>query len=582
VCRDDQGYLMAYESTKPVKFCFKFARSKDLSSWQKIPGLAFTGEKKEYSACPVIRYFAPYYYVIYLHEAIPGHKGWVSFMARSKDLTLWQLSPKNPILEASSDEGVNNSDVDFYEIDGKTVLYYATGDQLTWANVKMAFYPGSVQTFFESYFPEGTPMTTVSAAPQTAAKATPPRIESTAARDARMAWWRDARFGMFIHWGIMSIPGKDFGVMSWDKIPLAEYKKLAGQYNPVQWNAHDVVKMAKDAGEKYLVFVAKHHDGFCMWDTKLTDYNIMHTPYGKDIIRQLADECKKQGLVFCVYYSILDWHQPDANSERWPKYVEYMKGQLRELLTNYGSIGVVWFDGDWIAEWTDDQGRDLARFIWTIQPNTIINNRIGKGRQDNDGNVKKECYAADFGTPEQVIPPNGLPGVDWESCMTINNSWSWNKADVQHKNTAQCIRMLVDTASKGGNLLLNIGPHPDGSILQPQKDRMADLAKWMQVNSESIHGTTASPFAKPLAWGRATRKSLPDGCTRLYLHVFDWPKDGRLTFPTPEKQVTKAYLLADPNRGSLPVKTEGDLIVVTLSATPSDPNVSVIVIDLTR
>jgi alpha-L-fucosidase len=504
-------------------------------------------------------------------------------MARSKDLATWQLSPLNPILEATAGEGINNSDVDLFEWEGNTYLFYATGDQQTWGSVRVAMYPGPMQKFYEACFPEGMPMTTVSAAPQTATKVVaPPRVESSAERDQRMAWWRDARFGMFIHWGIMSIPGKDCWVMSADKIPVAEYEKLVGQYNPVQWNAHDVVEMAKNAGQKYLVFVAKHHDGFCMWDSKLTDFNIMRSPYGKDIVRQLADECKKQGIVFCFYYSILDWHHPDANHDRWPKYVEYMKGQLRELLTNYGPVGVVWFDGEWTPEWTDDQGRDLARFIWSLQPNTIINNRIGKGRQDNDGNVKKECYAADFGTPEQVIPPNGLPGVDWESCMTINNSWSWNKSDVQHKTKAQCIRMLVDTTSKGGNLLLNIGPNPDGSILPQQRDRLQDLAQWIKVNGESIHGTAASPFSKPLAWGRCSQKQLPDGGTRLYLHVFDWPKDGRLAVPTLNRKVVQAYVLADPNHASLPVRSEGDQIVVTLPNTPSDPNVSVIVMDLAR
>jgi len=163
VCRDEEGYLMAYETDEPVKFCFKFARSNDLDQWEKVPGLAFTGEKKEYSACPVIRYFKPYYYVIYLHAAIPGHNGWVSFLARSKDLAAWQLSPKNPILEAGEGEGINNSDVDLIEIDGKTYVYFATGDQATWADLRQAIYPGPMQEFFESYFPEGARMTEVSA-----------------------------------------------------------------------------------------------------------------------------------------------------------------------------------------------------------------------------------------------------------------------------------------------------------------------------------------------------------------------------------------------------------------------------------
>jgi alpha-L-fucosidase len=405
--------------------------------------------------------------------------------------------------------------------------------------------------------------------------------ETPAEHDQRMAWWREARFGMFIHWGIMSMPGKDFNAMEKDNIPVVEYEKLATQFNPVQWNAHEVVKMAKEAGQKYLVFVSKHHDGFCLWDSKLTDYNIMHTPYRQDIVRQLADECAKQGLVFCVYYSILDWHHPDANKEHWPKYVEYMKGQLRELLTNYGPIGIVWFDGDWIPEWTDDQGRELAQYVWSLQPKTLINNRIGKGRQDNAGNVKKDCFGADFGTPEQEMPANGLLGTDWEACMTINNSWSWNKTDTKHKSEEECLRLLIDTASKGGNLLLNIGPHPDGSILQPQQDRLHDLARWMRVNGESIHGTIASPFAQQLPWGRCTRKLLPDGHVRLYLHVYDWPKDGRLTVPGLRNRASRASLLADSQHVSLPCSGGGEEdLTIQLPTNPPDPIASVIVLDL--
>ncbi len=409
----------------------------------------------------------------------------------------------------------------------------------------------------------------------------PPRVETEEEHDRRMQRWRDARFGMFIHWGIMSIPGKGWNVMEANKIPVSEYQKLVQQYNPVQWNAHNVVKMAKDAGQKYIVFVAKHADGFCMWDSKLTDYDIMKTPYGRDIVRELADECAKQGIVFCFYYSILDWHHPDANPDNWPKYVDYMKGQLRELLTNYGPIGVVWFDGDWIPEWTDDQGRDLARYIWTFQPQAIINNRIGKVRQVSD-DKKKDCYAADFGTPEQELPAGRISDFDWESCMTINNSWSWVKSDTQHKTPGECIRMLAETISKGGNLLLDIGPMPDGSIVQSQRDRLEKMGHWMQANSDAIYGTTASPFAEALPWGQCMTKTLPDGRMRLYLMVFDWPKDGRLSFPRMnDRNVERAYLLADAQHDPLPIEVDKGQWSISVPAAPSDPYVSVIAVDMT-
>ena len=404
--------------------------------------------------------------------------------------------------------------------------------------------------------------------------------ETPAEHDQRMAWWREARFGLFIHWGVMSIPGADFNAMEKQGIPVAEYEKLVQQYNPVRWNAHDVVKMAKDAGQKYIVFVTKHHDGFAMWDSKVSSYSIMRSPYGRDIVRQLADECAAQGLVFCVYYSILDWHHPDANQARWPKYVEYMKGQLRELLTQYGRIGVVWFDGDWIPQWTDAQGRELAQFVWSLQPKTIINNRIGKGRQDNAGNMRKGAFAADFGTPEQEMPANGLLGTDWEACMTINNSWSWNKSDTAYKDTAACIRLLVDTVSKGGNLLLNVGPQPDGAIPVPQRDRLGDLARWMQTNAEAIHATTASPFPEQLGWGRCTKKRISDGKARLYLHVFDWPKDGRLVVPRIDGKVACAHLLADPAHTPLSCEMAADGVKIALPVAPPDPNVSVVVLDV--
>jgi alpha-L-fucosidase len=389
----------------------------------------------------------------------------------------------------------------------------------------------------------------------------------------RMAWWREARFGMFIHWGIMSIPGKDCAVMNSDQIPVAEYEKLLLQYNPVRWNPREVVRLAKESGQKYLVLVAKHHDGFAMWDSKVSDYTIMRTPYGKDIVRQLADQCAAQGIVFGLYYSILDWHHPQAHGAAWPQYAAYMKAQLRELLTHYGPIGVVWFDGEWAPEWTESQGRELARFVRSLQPRAIINNRVGKGRAGMAGFTQPDHFTADFDTPEQQVPAT-LSGGDWESCITINGSWSWNRNDVQHKSTADCIRLLVDTASKGGNLLLNIGPHPDGSVLPAQEDRLRGTGRWLQQNSAAIYGTAAGPFRRPLAWGRATAKG-----QILYLHVFQWPASGELRVPKLSSAVTKAYLLADATRRALPVSV-GDQLTIHVPSQAPDPVASVVVLEL--
>lgn len=445
--------------------------------------------------------------------------------------------------------------------------------RIFWCCLIPALFPGLLPAAEPPRLPQS------SAGPSTEA-ASASREADSRQRDARMAWWREARFGMFIHWGIMSIPGKDCWVMAADKIPVKEYEKLVPQYNPVKWNARDVVRLAKEAGQKYLVFVAKHHDGFCMWDSKLTEYDIMATPYGKDIVRQLADECAALGVVFCIYYSILDWHHPQANAKNWPHYADYMRGQLRELLTNYGPIGVVWFDGEWAPEWTDAQGRELARFVSSIQPKTLVNNRVGKGRQDMAGNTAAGFFAADFDTPEQQVPPNGLPGVDWESCMTINGSWSWNKTDLRHKSAAECLELLVNTTSKGGNLLLNVGPHPDGSILPEQADRLRVMGKWLKSNSESVYGTRAAPFPRRLPWGDCSSRSLPDDVTRLYLHVVRWPTDGHLIVSGLLNDAQGAFLLSDTRRGALATSRGEEALVLRVPSAPPDPHVSVVVVDI--
>jgi len=412
--------------------------------------------------------------------------------------------------------------------------------------------------------------------------------ETKEAFDQRMEWWRDARFGMFIHWGLYAIPAGEWNgktnhaewIRTTAQIPDEEYIKFAPQFNPVHFDAAAWVRMAKEAGMKYIVITSKHHDGFCLFDSKVTDYDVMDaTPFKRDILKELTDECKKQGIRMCFYHSIMDWHHPDYLPRRgWEKrsaegadfqrYITYMKAQLKELIEGYNP-GVLWFDGEWEKTWTHEEGLDLYNYVRSLNPNIIINNRVDKGRRGMEGMSKGEHFAGDFGTPEQQIPATGIPGYDWESCITMNKHWGWNKHDKNFKSTQDLIRNLVDIASKGGNFLLNIGPKPDGTFPQESIDRLKGIGEWMDVNGESIYGTTASRFAN-LPWGRSTTKG-----NTLYLHVFDWPKDGKLNVPGLVTPVKEASLLADP-ANKLTVETSDDGIVIQLPAEPVDKIATVV------
>ena len=378
----------------------------------------------------------------------------------------------------------------------------------------------------------------------------PPVAAPSKAADHRLDWWRDARFGMFIHWGIYSVPAGTWkdevypGAAEWlmdsAKIPIVEYEPLAAQFNPVKFDAAKWVATAKNAGQKYIVITSKHHDGFCMWGTKETPYNIVEaTPFKRDVLKELAAECEKQGMKLGFYYSIMDWHHPDAKGENFPKYVEHMKRQLKELLGGaYGKVAVLWFDGEWIPEWTDALGKDLYAYVRSLQPDIIINNRVGKGRDGMAGLSKDKDAPGDFGTPEQEIPAGGLPGVDWETCMTMNGSWGYHANDKNWKSDTDLIRMLCETASKGGNFLLNVGPTAEGEIPPESVERLAKVGLWMDANQEAIYGTTASPVP-PYFWGDSTAKP-----QHLYLLVYQWPDDGFLRLRGVFSKVTKATLLA--------------------------------------
>jgi alpha-L-fucosidase len=381
----------------------------------------------------------------------------------------------------------------------------------------------------------------------------------------RMAWWRADRFGMFIHWGLYAIPAGEYqgqrhkGIGEWimntARIPREEYETFASQFNPQAYDADAWVRMAKYAGMKYIVITSKHHDGFCLFDASNTAYDVVDgTPYGRDLLKALSEACRRHGVKFCTYYSIMDWHHPaqlpaklDNGRPVWnptrveddqkAAYTQYMKKHLHALVTEY-KTHVLWFDGEWPKWWTNADGQELYRWLLELNPRLIVNNRVGAGRTGMSGFTKDGSFAGDFGTPEQEIPHTGVDS-DWESCMTMNDTWGYKSFDHNWKSTETLIRNLVDIASKGGNYLLNIGPKADGTFPQASVERLRGIGDWMAVNGESLYGTQAALFRPE--WGRVTRKQ-----GTLYLHVFDWPEDGKLTIPALGNPLRRVSLLAQP------------------------------------
>jgi alpha-L-fucosidase len=328
-------------------------------------------------------------------------------------------------------------------------------------------------------------------------------------KEEHLEWWKDARFGMFIHWGPVSLKGTEIGWSRGKEIPIEEYDALYKQFNPVKYNADEWVKLAKDAGMKYIVFTSKHHDGFCMWDTKYTDHNIMNSPFHRDVMKELADACRKQSMALGFYHSTTDWYNPDfpltspGGKVRRPtsnidRYTEYLKNQSAEIIRNYGPLLVMWYDVP--QEFDSVRGQGVIDFIRTIQPDILVNNRTGaKG---------------DFDTPEQRV---GAFQNDraWETCMTIGRQWAWKPND-EVKSLEQCLHSLIRSAGGDGNLLFNVGPKPDGTIEPLQAERLREMGKWLDKYGYTIYGTRGGPF-KPTDWGVSTRKG-----NKIYLHVLKW------------------------------------------------------------
>jgi alpha-L-fucosidase len=437
------------------------------------------------------------------------------------------------------------------------------------------------------------------------------RAETAAERDARMKWWREARLGMFVHWGLYSAAAGSWDGTNYQEIaewiqnsagvPAEEYAaRLRPLFKPRPGFAKAWARLAKDMGAKYVVFGSKHHEGFAMWGSKATDFDAKDFT-GRDLFKEIVTAMRAEGLHVGPYFSVIDWHSPDfpvetsksglphpltkrlsaqqlaalAAGRDMNRYVDFMHKQVKEIVSNYGPLDVLWWD--WSSQETQGESwraAELMDMVRRYQPEIIMNNRLYYSPNISGDNLSIfDVTKGDFTTPEQHLPATGLPGVDWESCMTVNDTWGFSGHDFNWKSTETLVRNTVDAASKGGNYLINAGPMADGTIPEAIQVRLRELGAWMKEYGDSIYGTTANPVGD-VTWGRITAKP-----GTLYLHVFDWPKDNSLRFAFKSAGAAKAWMLADEGRKPLVLDTAADRLAITLNPGFENPYDSVVVLE---
>ncbi|HWC76370.1 MAG TPA: alpha-L-fucosidase [Blastocatellia bacterium] len=398
-------------------------------------------------------------------------------------------------------------------------------------------------------------------------------------------WFQDAKFGLFVHWGVYSVLGDGEWVMNNKRIQISDYEKLPAQFNPTAFDAAEWVSMVKSAGMKYITITSKHHDGFAMFDSKVSDWDIVdRTPYKKDVLKLLADECRKQGIKLFFYHSQLDWHHTDyfprgrtgqdagrPNQGEWNKYLDYMDAQLTELLTNYGEVAGIWFDGWWDkpeAEWRLER---TYKLIHDLQPAALV----------GANHHRKPFSGEDFQMFEKDLPGRNTAGFNkdsvigdlpLETCETMNNSWGFNITDRRYKSTRELIQYLVRASGYGANFLLNVGPMPNGKIQPEFVAHLKEVGQWLGKNGEAIYDTRGGPVT-PRSWGVTTKKD-----NKVYVHILDWPSDDMLWVPVGSSVKSAKYLKTGGPAAFVPI--DKGVLLKTIPRDAVDEYDTIVVLEL--